>query len=118
MSEYHEPSFNAGFRQGWDAAAKHHVPVGDVRLICRACGGAQVSTNDLRGGVCWDCADAGERRAAMRTVLEHILSASVNVRRRYWFGAKCDITWAWQRLTRTGYYKPGGIFERDYGIKV
>jgi hypothetical protein len=118
MNEYHEPSFNAGFQQGWETSAKHHVPVGDVRLICRACRGAQASLGDLRFGVCWDCADAGERKAAQRTVLQHLRSAVRNIARREWFGVKCDATWAWQRLTRTGYYKPGGIFEREYGIKV
>jgi len=82
---------------------------------CRVC---KREADERRGGVCWDCATDGERRALQRSILQHLLSAVANVPRRQWFGVRCDVTWAWQRLTRTGYYKPGGICEREYGIRV
>ena len=75
---------------------------------CIACG----KIDELRLGVCFDCASAGEERAARRTVLQHLGKMIFNIRRRSpnW---RYDLAWAWERLTRTGDYKPGGYFEQE-----
>lgn len=80
---------------------------------CATCG----RWDDLRLGCCFDCADKGERRAAHRTVMQHIAKGVRHVARRRWTNARIDFSWAWERLTRTGDYKPGGEFETQYGIK-
>jgi hypothetical protein len=38
-----------------------------------------------------------------------------DVVRGYWFNAKCDLSWAFERLFRCGDYAPGGYFEREHG---
>ena len=77
-------------------------------MKCNYCG----KDDELRFGCCWDCASTGEARAAKRTVPQH-LGAMI---RNLWRGngnAKYDRKWAWERLTRTGDYAPGGYFERN-----
>lgn len=70
--------------------------------------------DDLRMGYCFDCADAGERRAAERTVLQHITEGAGQFGRGYRTEARISFQWAWERLTRTGDYKPGGEFEHYF----
>lgn len=77
------------------------------RARCGKCG----RHVELRLGFCFDCAQGGEERAAKRSVLEHMAKAVENVRKRRWQYAYYDITWAWQRLTRTGDYSKGGTFD-------
>ena len=74
--------------------------------------------SDLRYGYCFDCADAGERRAATRTVAQHLGKGGAHLWRRRWTNARIDFQWAWERLTRTGDYAPGGEFERQYGVTL
>lgn len=81
---------------------------------CSVCG---AEDDDLRFGVCFACAEAGERRAAQRTVRQHLGTAVRNLWRGKLTYARYDLTWAWQRLTKTGDYAPGGTFEQDYGLK-
>lgn len=80
---------------------------------CAGCGNA----DELRMGFCWDCACAGEERAARRSVFQHLLQAASKASRGHWTEARICLSWAWERLTRTGDYKPGGEFERQYGIR-
>jgi hypothetical protein len=80
---------------------------------CAGCG----NEDDLRFGYCFDCASAGELRAAKRTVLQHLRQAWRNIRKGSgnW---KYDARWALERATRTGNYAPGGAFETEYGIRL
>jgi hypothetical protein len=74
---------------------------------CSECGRHE----ELRLGYCFECASNGEARAARRTVAQHLGKAVEHLlggQRTYaWY----DVTWAWQRLTRTGDYRPGGYFD-------
>lgn len=79
---------------------------------CFGCG----ASRDLRGGFCFDCASAGEARAARRTVVQHICVGFRNLRKRNGC-AKYDFQWAWERLTKTGDYAPGGYFAA-FGIST
>lgn len=83
-------------------------------MICRAC---KKQDDDLRFGICFDCALAGEKRSACRTVTQHILRGMKNLIKNS-DNYKFDLKWAWERLMRTGDYKRGGIFERDYGKEI
>jgi hypothetical protein len=65
-------------------------------------------------GVCFECADAGELKAARRTVAQHIAKAARNLRRGRWDFVRHDLTWAWQRLTGTGDYRPGGYLDNEH----
>jgi hypothetical protein len=79
-----------------------------MKMVCVGCG----AEDDLRLGFCFDCATAGEERAARRTVLQHICKGVWNfVRGRFW-QARFDFTWAWGRLTKTGDYASNGEFVR------
>lgn len=77
-------------------------------MKCFRCG----ADDELRFGCCWDCATAGETRAAKRTVVQHLGCMFSNLRKRNG-NAKYDMKWAWARLTKTGDYAPGGYFERS-----
>lgn len=78
---------------------------------CAGCGNA----DELRRGFCFDCAMAGEERAARRTVLRHLGHGLWRVMRGHFgFGTRMDFVWAWERLTKTGDYAPGGEFDRQY----
>jgi hypothetical protein len=74
---------------------------------CVKCGNA----DELRLGFCFDCAASGEERAACRTVLQHLSKMLFNLRQGRWENARYDLSWAWQRLTRTGDYRAGGYFD-------
>lgn len=78
---------------------------------CVSCG----AMDETRMGVCWDCACAGEEKAARRSVMQHVFHGLGKVvRGRFDFGTRMDFTWAWERLTKTGDYAPGGEFDRQY----
>ena len=79
-------------------------------MNCTCCG----THDDLRFGVCFDCASAAELRAAKRTVLQHLRQAARNCARRAWSSARVDLCWAWERLTGTGDYAIGGTFDAEY----
>lgn len=97
---------------GYDHAQGRGGPVPEA---CVSCG----RDEELRMGVCWECANDGERTAAARSVFGHIGHAiSRMARGRFDFGTKTDLQWAWERLTGTGDYAPGGSFERDYGVRA
>lgn len=79
---------------------------------CIKCG----SRDELRFGICFDCASSGEGLAARRSVAEHICQGICNLvagSPNY----KIDFAWAWERFTCTGDYKPGGTFERQHGVR-
>lgn len=76
---------------------------------CASCGR---EVDERRFNVCWDCACSGEERAAKRTSWQHVHTGLWHVWTRQWLYAKFDLTWAWQRLTRTGDYRTGGTFDR------
>lgn len=78
------------------------------------CAGCQ-KHDDLRMGFCFDCASSGEKRAANRSVPEHLAHAWRNARDGDYHFMKIDLRWAWERLTRSGDYAVGGYFEREYG---
>jgi len=80
---------------------------------CKRCG----CYDDLRMGTCFDCADAAERRAAQRSAGQHIGMGFRLLREARWTSARICFLWAWERWTRTGDYAPGGVFEREYGIR-
>src|SRR6266853_330686 len=86
---------------GHDVVVLHH-PIGK----CRKCG----ETHDLAFGYCFDCAHAGQLRAAKRTAWQHIARANNLIWHRHWTNARIELRWAWERLTQTGDYKPGGTF--------
>lgn len=71
---------------------------------CAGCG----QDDELRMGYCFDCASAGEERALRRSVPGHLAKALWNAARCRWGNARIDLAWAWERLTRTGDYAPGG----------
>lgn len=77
-------------------------------MICDYCG----KDDELRFGCCWECACAGEAKAAKRTVVQHVAQMFRSLWRRNG-NAKYDLKWAWERLTKTGDYAPGGYFERE-----
>lgn len=78
---------------------------------CSACG----EIEELRYGCCFDCACAAEERAARRSVLEHLSRGLVRVLRGdFSFSTRVDFAWAWERLTKTGDYAPGGEFDSQY----
>lgn len=76
-------------------------------MKCKGCGREE----ELRLGFCFDCCQAGERRAARRTVIRHLLKCGSNLARGKFRYAWCDLRWAWMRLTLTGDYLEGGYFD-------
>src|SRR5882762_1661090 len=78
---------------------------------CLSCG----ETKDLRFGYCFSCACAGELRAAKRTWTQHLLYATWSLCRGYHTDARFGYRWAWERLTQTGDYKPGGYLDKEHG---
>ena len=78
---------------------------------CFACG----KTDELRMGCCFDCACDGEHRAARRSVLQHIgQGLGLALKGQFDFSTRTSFVWAWERLTKTGDYAPGGEFETQY----
>jgi hypothetical protein len=76
---------------------------------CACCG----EPEELRMGFCFDCATKGEERAAKRSVLQHVAKGVRHIFTGHYTNARIDFSWAWERLTRTGDYKPGGEFDRQ-----
>lgn len=81
----------------------------ELTTICKGCG----REDELRRGFCWDCANNGERKAACRTVLQHMGKALVNARLGRWDYMRCDLKWAISRVFRIGNYKTGGYFDKE-----
>lgn len=77
-------------------------------MKCTCCG----NDDELRLGVCFDCASAGEAKAAKRTVDQHLRMALHNLSVGYTENARFDIQWAIERFTGTGDYAEGGYFDR------
>lgn len=77
-------------------------------MKCNGCG----ADDEVRLGFCFDCANAGEVRAAKMSVLQHLSKAITNARRGAWWNAKIDVKWAYERLTRTGDYRRDGYFDK------
>lgn len=77
---------------------------------CAKCGREE----ELRLGYCFNCVSEGERRAAKRTVWQHFLKglSKLHQPKRLW-QIRYDWQWAWERLTRTGDYAPGGVFDKE-----
>ena len=82
-------------------------------MICKGC----KRNKDLRLGWCFDCASNGEKRAACRSVLGHIVKGFKNILKRS-SNFQYDFKWAWERLTRMGDYSRFGYFEKEYGRQV
>jgi hypothetical protein len=92
-------------------------------MTCVKCG----VVDELRGGFCFDCATAGDRRLAQRTVIQHLGSAVRHLARAVVYGwrgewpdarnvylyARIDLRLAWERFRQTGDYRPCGRFDRD-----
>lgn len=78
---------------------------------CRVCG---TKTGDLRGNICFDCASNAERRAASRTVEEHLENAIAQLKGGDITLGRIYCQWAYERLTDTGDYAPGGTFDAEY----
>lgn len=79
-------------------------------VICTSC---KREVNDERFGVCFECAQDGEKRAAKRSVLQHVQSFWKHIKTKKYEYAKYDITWAFQRLFRVGDYKKDGYFDLE-----
>jgi len=78
---------------------------------CAGCG----QPEELRMGYCFDCAMAGEERAARRSVLQHLRCGFGRILLgNFSFATRMDFVWAWERLTKTGDYAPGGEFDSQY----
>lgn len=78
-------------------------------MICNGCG----RDEDCRCGYCFDCATAGEERAAKRTVWQHICKGIGHLFGGWRTEARIDFRWAFERLTGTGDYDPRrGEFRR------
>ncbi len=80
-------------------------------MACLTCG----EPRDLRGGFCFDCASAAEERAYRSSISAHLCRAFRHLRAREWREARYRLSWAFERLTKTGDYTPGGYFETEYG---
>lgn len=81
-----------------------------MQTNCTRCG----KDDELRLGICFDCADTGESNAASRSVIQHLSKAVRNATQRKWEYAWYDLTWAWQRANRSGDYKAGGYFDKKH----
>lgn len=77
---------------------------------CTECGNA----DDLRGGICFDCASKAERQAASRTAEQHIQRGLDTLASGDAAVARIYFAWALERLTGTGDYAPGGTFDAEY----
>lgn len=90
-------------------ATMYQAPI--ERLVrCKCC---ERWVEDVRFDTCFDCASAGEARAAKRTVFQHLAKGLLNLKCGNFEYAKYDFSWAWQRLTRTGDYSFGGTFDLE-----
>jgi hypothetical protein len=97
--------FANALMRGYDEHAWRNPAPAD---LCKGCG----QPEELRLGFCFDCAAAGEARAAKRSVVQHLGRGVRNLLKRNpnW---RYDFAWARERLTKTGDYAPGDYFERE-----
>lgn len=79
-------------------------------MTCRVC---NIDTDDLRGGVCFDCATEGDIRLARRSTLQHWLHGLSALFGGVWWMAKMDFRMGWERVRRSGEYAPGREWQ-DY----
>jgi hypothetical protein len=77
-------------------------------MICRVC---KRDDEDLRMGVCFDCATTGDIRLGSRSVLQHLAHGVSALFRGACWMARMDFKCAWERLRRTGDYAPGREWE-------
>lgn len=76
-------------------------------MKCTNCG----NDEECRFGICFDCASAGELRAARRTVLGHLRKAVTNIFAGNWRYMRFDVSWAMQRALSRGDYAKDGYFD-------
>lgn len=79
------------------------------KSVCKGCG----KDEELRLGYCFDCATSGEERAAKRSVEEHLRNGLKNLKEGKNENGRYDFEWALERLTLTGHYADGGIFDQE-----
>jgi hypothetical protein len=86
------------------------------KMTCGVC----KRVRELRSGICFDCAWNMERILAKRYWFEHVWIGLRKIHRpELWWQIGHDWSLAFQRLTETGSYAPGGKFDRlGYGWKV
>ena len=77
-------------------------------LTCIVCG----ASDDLRGGVCFDCATDGDIRLAKKSTLQHWAHGVYSCFCGVWWRARMDFRMGWERIWRTGEYAPGREWER------
>ncbi len=78
--------------------------------LCKICN----KSNDLRAGVCFDCASTAEHRAATRNVLQHLRKSIDHFKIKQFTDARICFMWALERATNSGDYKKGGYFDKEY----
>jgi hypothetical protein len=76
-------------------------------MTCSVCG----KEDELRYGVCFDCASTGDIRLGSRSTLQHWWHGVTSLRPGLWWRARMDFKCGWERLTRTGEYAPGREWE-------
>jgi NMD protein affecting ribosome stability and mRNA decay len=69
-------------------------------MSCQVCGSGD---DDLRMGVCFDCATEGDIRLAKKSTLQHWAHGVASIFQGVW----------WERIWRTGEYAPGREWQ-DY----
>lgn len=77
-------------------------------MTCHVCQGC---TDDLRFGVCFDCATEGDIRLGKRSTLSHWLHGIGHTLTGPWWKARTDFKCGWERIRRSGDYAPG----REWG---
>lgn len=77
-------------------------------MACTVCG---CGDDDLRMGVCFDCATDGDIRLAKRSTLQHWRHGVASVFQCVWWRARMDFKMGWERIWRTGEYAPGREWE-------
>lgn len=78
-------------------------------MTCQVCGSGD---SDLRMGVCFDCATAGDIRLAKRSTLQHWRHGAYSLFCGVWWRARMDFRMGWERIWRTGEYAPGREWEQ------
>lgn len=72
-------------------------------MKCIKCG----NDDELRFGVCFDCATEGDLRLGRRTTLQHWRHGIGSLLQGVWWRARIDFRCGWERIRRTGDYAPG-----------
>lgn len=78
-------------------------------MTCHVC---KRATDDLRMGICFDCATAGDIRLGSRSVAQHIAHGVNSLFCGIWWRVRIDFKCAWERIWRSGEYAPGREWER------